>query len=645
MNETRQRRPRDADLEYAQRTRAQLGAGRLRSPAQLPDGFAYQMPWQSTRQLRKARAGNRQDWQFNGVFAAFSGNPFTMIASGTSLNTPATSKNSPIWSATTTSPARSARPARGSTRRAFAQPTGVRFGNTGRNQFYGPGGWNLDLSVFRSFAMGGTQRPRVPDRGRQHLQHGRCSPIRRGDVTSGTFGQITSIAGGGALTNSAYTRAGGRARAQVYLLALITDCGSRMRIDGNVRIAILDPQLRDDQRSLPFHLRARAPHSLLAIASKARRRRRRLQLRHYLTSPLIPFQRRHANCWPARTRMPLRVPTTPRRLARSARLLHAWEQWDAAHEAYTRAQSLAPRTFDWPYLDAIVLQRLARHTDAAARLEQALTIIARTTCRRGSSSPRHCSKPANLEREPGAVRGLCAALRNGARGRARTGAHCGGARASRGSDRASPARRGAVSRMGRRALRAGPLVSCARASRRRAARARAARADTVRAGRRSPDPVLAAVTSLRDDAQANLQRGLKLADAGDVAGAIAAHEAALALDPSIAQAHANLVVLYGRARNWPKAEAHYRAVVALGFNLADAHYDYGVLLGLQQTWETRPTPIERRLPSTRCTRRRTTTSARSSSGSGRSTPRPPRIARRWTRSPRSGWRASTSDGC
>ena len=99
------------------------------------------------------------------------------------------------------------------------------------------------------------------------------------------------------------------------------------------------------------------------------------------------------------------------------------------------------------------------------------------------------------------------------------------------------------------------------------------------------DPVLATVTSLRDDAQTNLQRGLKLADAGDVAGAIAAHEAALALDPSIAQAHANLVVLYGRARDWPKAEAHYRTVVALGFNLADAHYDYGVLLGLQQRWE------------------------------------------------------------
>src|SRR5215510_6528226 len=51
-----------------------------------------------------------------------------------------------------------------------------------------------------------------------------------------------------------------------------------------------------------------------------------------------------------------------------ARTLHAWEQWDAAHQAYTRAQALAPRTFAWHYLDAVVLQRLARHADAAAQL-------------------------------------------------------------------------------------------------------------------------------------------------------------------------------------------------------------------------------------------------------------------------------------
>ena len=99
------------------------------------------------------------------------------------------------------------------------------------------------------------------------------------------------------------------------------------------------------------------------------------------------------------------------------------------------------------------------------------------------------------------------------------------------------------------------------------------------------DPVLAGVMALRDDAQTSLERGLKLAEAGDLNGAIAAHEQALARDPSIAQAHANLISLYGRVRNWAKAEEHYRAVVALGFNLADAHYDYGVLLGMQDQWE------------------------------------------------------------
>ncbi len=56
------------------------------------------------------------------------------------------------------------------------------------------------------------------------------------------------------------------------------------------------------------------------------------------------------------------------------RVLHAWEQWNAAHTAYTRAAALAPRTFDWPYLDAVVLQRLARPSDAVARLETALSI-------------------------------------------------------------------------------------------------------------------------------------------------------------------------------------------------------------------------------------------------------------------------------
>ena len=54
------------------------------------------------------------------------------------------------------------------------------------------------------------------------------------------------------------------------------------------------------------------------------------------------------------------------------RTLHAWEQWDAAHQAYERAAALAPSNFDWHYLDAIVLQRLARYDAAASALRRAL---------------------------------------------------------------------------------------------------------------------------------------------------------------------------------------------------------------------------------------------------------------------------------
>jgi tetratricopeptide (TPR) repeat protein len=117
--------------------------------------------------------------------------------------------------------------------------------------------------------------------------------------------------------------------------------------------------------------------------------------------------------------------------------------------------------------------------------------------------------------------------------------------------------------------------------------ARAALQQHAKFGARWPavaDPVLNTVAAVRGDAGALLQRGIKLADAGDFDGAIAAHEAALEMDPDNPQAHANLISLYGRTHNWQKAEEHYHAVVKLGVGVADAEYDYGVLLGLQQRW-------------------------------------------------------------
>ena len=265
-----------------------------------------------------------------------------------------------------------------------------------------------------------------------------------------------------------------------------------------------------------------------------------------------------------------------------ARTLHAWNQWGAAHETYERAQALAPKAFEWSYLDGLALQRLARHADAAIRFDEAL--------RRSSSYlPARVNlaesllESGNLDR----ARQLFDALRGEPTAEPAAELGLGRIAAAVGNDQA------AVTHL-ERAIALFPEWGAAYYALARAYRALGRGDDAQRAlernrryGARWPalnDPVFAAVTALRDDAETQLQRGLKLAEAGDLPGAIAAHEAALARDPSIVRVHVNLISLYGRTREWGKAEQHYRAAVALGFNLDEAHYDYGVLLGLQEKW-------------------------------------------------------------
>ena len=265
------------------------------------------------------------------------------------------------------------------------------------------------------------------------------------------------------------------------------------------------------------------------------------------------------------------------------RALHAWEQWSSAHEVYARAAALAPRAFEWRYLDAVVLQRLARHADAVTRLREALSLAP-------DFLPAQV-KLAELLFETGNLdesKRLFLALVDEPQSRPAIEVGLGRIAAARSEHEAALAHFG-------RAVTLFPELGAAHyglaLSYRALGRldeARSALALQERYGARWPalvDPVLATVTTLREDAGAILQRGVRLADAGDLDGAIAAHEAALERDPALVQSHANLISLYGRAGNWSKAEDHYRAVVRSGGGGAEPYYDYGVLLGLQQKWD------------------------------------------------------------
>ena len=263
----------------------------------------------------------------------------------------------------------------------------------------------------------------------------------------------------------------------------------------------------------------------------------------------------------------------PDRVERLARRLHAWEQWDSAATAYARACALEPR-FDCYYLGGLVAQRQARQADAASLLSRAVAI-----------------QPASL---PGRLHLADALLEAGrldesarlfttltgepaAEPHARYG--LGRIAAARGDDQAA---RDEFSRATDLFPAFGAAWYGLGMADRRLGRAAAARDALEKAARFGsewpgvPDPLLDQVNGVRDDARAHLSRGIALGRSGDLEGAIREHEAALARDPSLVQAHVNLISLCARAGRWADVDAHFRAAIASGTALADANYNFGV---------------------------------------------------------------------
>lgn len=93
------------------------------------------------------------------------------------------------------------------------------------------------------------------------------------------------------------------------------------------------------------------------------------------------------------------------------------------------------------------------------------------------------------------------------------------------------------------------------------------------------DPLRDEMRALDRSAASLLQRGIELEAAGRLEDAISTHERALELDPGLMQAHVNLIILYGRAGNFRKAEEHYQEALKLNpEKYPDAYYNYGVLM-------------------------------------------------------------------
>lgn len=130
-------------------------------PHNLQLAFLAELPFGTNKRWLQQGWGRRLmgGWQLNGILSSYSGTPFTVTASGASLNAPnntqtadqvkpqveilgGTGPGQPFFDPL-----------------AFRPVTEVRFGNSGLNILRGPGLVNLDLGLFREFVV--SERVRI----------------------------------------------------------------------------------------------------------------------------------------------------------------------------------------------------------------------------------------------------------------------------------------------------------------------------------------------------------------------------------------------------------------------------------------------------------------------------------------------------
>jgi hypothetical protein len=119
--------------------------------------FVYELPFGATKKWATSGASSAilGGWQLNGLFAAYSGRPFTLTASDSSLNMPGNQQTPDQIKENVETFGKVGDDGTWFDTSAFARVTEVRFGNVGRNTMRGPGVVNLDASLFRTFQITG----------------------------------------------------------------------------------------------------------------------------------------------------------------------------------------------------------------------------------------------------------------------------------------------------------------------------------------------------------------------------------------------------------------------------------------------------------------------------------------------------------
>jgi hypothetical protein len=127
------------------------------------------------------------------------GLPMTFAANGSSLNTPGAAQTADQVAPVTilhgiNTVAKGGGP--WFSQASMVQPTGVRFGSSGRNTLSGPGFFNADLSIFKIFNF--TEKMKMEIRGESFSVTNTPQFQRpQTDVSNSNYGYITAVDGGG----------------------------------------------------------------------------------------------------------------------------------------------------------------------------------------------------------------------------------------------------------------------------------------------------------------------------------------------------------------------------------------------------------------------------------------------------------------